>query len=392
METEKQKRPNGAGSVVKLKTKDKSTGKVVESRYYYIIYRVNGRQIRESSKTENKMVAQKLLERRMGEAGLGVRPEQEVKNVKYEDVRDALIAEYHNRGRHFFQRADGTEYVGGLNHLDAFFKGIRIVEISSDTLRCYVETRRKEGAADATIRRNLVLLRSMLNLARKEGKLRLADIPHFPMPSDSKPRKGFVSPEVFVKLRDALPSHLRSLITFLYYTGCRLGAATEITWPMVSRDCTEIEIPGDITKTGEPLLLPLVGRGLNEVAAMLRKMFRKDGPVFDSTNLRKEWCKACHSLGLGVYDKKQSENRSYYLYDGLTIHDLRRSATRNLIRAGVDRGTAMKITGHKTEHIFERYNIVSTEDIREALVKVGQYAKMQERAGRKQVADIRKGR
>jgi len=54
--------------------------------------------------------------------------------------------------------------------------------------------------------------------------------------------------------------------------------------------------------------------------------------------------------------------------------------------AGVDRGTAMKITGHKTEHVFERYNIVSTDDIREALVKVGQYAKMRKRAGRKQVA------
>jgi hypothetical protein len=54
--------------------------------------------------------------------------------------------------------------------------------------------------------------------------------------------------------------------------------------------------------------------------------------------------------------------------------------------AGVDRGTAMKITGHRTEHVFERYNIVSTDDIREALVKVGQYAKMLKRAGRKQVA------
>jgi integrase len=384
------KRPNGAGSVVKLKHRDKITKKIVESSYYYIIYRVNGRQIRESSKSDNKQVAQKLLERRMGEAGLGVRPEQEVKNVKYEDVRDALVAEYRNRGRHFFQKADGTEYIGGLNHLDAFFKGMRVIEMSSDTLRRYIEARRQAGAADATIRRNLVLLRSMLNLARKEGKLRLADIPHFPMPTDSKPRKGFVTPEVFAQLRNALPKHLRPLITFLYYTGCRLGAATAITWSMVSRDCTEIEIPGDITKTGDPLLLPLVGKGLNEVSAMLQKMFRKDGPVFDATNLRKEWCKACHRLGLGAYEKKQNKKRSYYLYEGLTIHDLRRSATRNLIRAGVDRGTAMKITGHKTEHVFERYNIVSTDDIREALVKVGQYAKMQERAGRKQVAQIRK--
>jgi integrase len=94
-------------------------------------------------------------------------------------------------------------------HLDAFFKGMRVIEMSSDTLRRHIETRREDEAADATIRRNLVLLRSMLNLARKEGKLRLADIPHFPMPAESKPRKGFVTPEVFAQLRNAFPKHIR---------------------------------------------------------------------------------------------------------------------------------------------------------------------------------------
>jgi integrase len=54
-------------------------------------------------------------------------------------------------------------------------------------------------------------------------------------------------------------------------------------------------------------------------------------------------------------------------------HDFRRSAARNLIKAGIDRRTAMKITGHKTEAIFERYNIKTTDDVREALIKVGQF-------------------
>ena len=63
-------------------------------------------------------------------------------------------------------------------------------------------------------------------------------------------------------------------------------------------------------------------------------------------------------------------------YTGLTIHDLRRSATQNLIRAGASRGAAMAITGHKTGAIFERYNIAETQDVLEALVKVGRYVKM----------------
>src|SRR5207253_105987 len=141
-----------------------------------------------------------------------------------------------------------------------------------------------------------------------------------------------------------------------------LGAAQKITWTMISKDCKEVELPGEITKNGEPLTLPLVGKGLDEVSTMLKKQFRKEGqPVFDATNLRKEWATACHKLGLGVKDG--------WRYHGLTIHDLRRSAVRNLIRAGVREDVAMTISGHKTRAVFSRYNITDATDIHEALIK-----------------------
>jgi hypothetical protein len=50
-----------------------------------------------------------------------------------------------------------------------------------------------------------------------------------------------------------------------------------------------------------------------------------------------------------------------------------RKRVRNLIKAGVDHRTAMKITGHKTEAIFERYNIKTTDDVKEALIRVGHF-------------------
>ena len=55
---------------------------------------------------------------------------------------------------------------------------------------------------------------------------------------------------------------------------------------------------------------------------------------------------------------------------GLIPHDFRRSAARNLVNSGVDIPTAMKVTGHKTLHIFLRYNIISTEQLHEAMAKV----------------------
>jgi len=59
---------------------------------------------------------------------------------------------------------------------------------------------------------------------------------------------------------------------------------------------------------------------------------------------------------------------------GRLVHDLRRTAVRNLERAGVPRSVAMKLTGHKTEAVYRRYAIVAEADLREGVTKLAKLA------------------
>src|SRR5262249_18452194 len=108
-----------------------------------------------------------------------------------------------------------------------------------------------------------------------------------------------------------------------------------------------------------------------ELVNMLRPLQRETGPVFDSTNLRMEWAMACAKVGLGKLVARTSKNGyPWRQYSGLKVHDLRRSAVRNLRLASVPEIVAMKITGHKTRDVFNRYNIVDKTDVVEAMRQV----------------------
>ena len=187
------------------------------------------------------------------------------------------------------------------------------------------------------------------------------------MRPDKDPRyeRIFIANQFDLKVVDGMPEYLRPLVTFLHFAGCRIGSALVIAWSQIEfeKGRLQLRIEGNQTKNEEPILLPLPLE-LNEI---LKKMPRK-GRVFDARNLRNSFQAACVKIGLGV-----KRGPKVWQYKGLLLHDFSGSGVRNLIRSGVPRRIAMKISGHLTESTFERYNIVDSTDLYEARAKVEKY-------------------
>ena len=175
-------------------------------------------------------------------------------------------------------------------------------------------------------------------------------------------RQGFLDAANFDKLLAALLERLRPFVLLLYTTGVRTGEARKIQWSQVDFDEGVIRLSQTQTKNANARVLPLD----DELAEMLKAERKKSGSVFPFTSFRKAWCNACVKVGLGTLDRtgvNKKLNGDYGKYGGLIPHDLRRSAVRDLIRAGVSQTVAMRISGHKTDAIFRRYNITEDKDL-----------------------------
>jgi integrase len=248
-----------------------------------------------------------------------------------------------------------------LKHLDQHFKGFKAIEIRGSDVLEYVAKRQEEGAANSSINRELAALRRMFSLARQGEDLVYS--PHIQQLDESDDvRQGFLNPGEFVKLHDNLPAYLKPIIEFLYLTGMRSGAAKKLEHKHIDLEAKVIRLPIELSKNKKGLTIPLRGRLLllvqeawNNRSLECPYLFHhKAEPVGD---FRKAFDAACAACGL----------------QGILPHDLRRSAVRNFIRAGVKETVAMRLSGHRTRSVFDRYNIVSEDDLIDASTKLQEF-------------------
>jgi integrase len=355
----KEKRERGTGGLFRMKGSE---------NWYAQIY-VNGQAKRVTTKTPIKEDAQKVLRKLLNEADQGKPFAGDLKKIRYGDLRAGLMQNYAEKGnKSLLADGEGEDFINGLKTLDQFFgfkndkPGVPVTQMTTDAGRKFAQERLAEGVTNSTVNNSLALLRRMLRIAYEDGKLQY--VPKIRLLKANAPRKGFVTREQFGALIKHLPEHLKPLITFLYYTGVRLGEALQVEWTQVDLKAPMIRLEDEQTKTGEARAIPLT----TELVAMLKTSTKEGNQVFDGTNLRKAWNAACTAAGLGVQGPvDKAGNRRY---TGLIIHDLRRSAIRNLVKAGVPEKVAMTISGHKTRSVFDRYHIVDEADVLAAMKRV----------------------
>lgn len=221
---------------------------------------------------------------------------------------------------------------------------------------------------NATIKCELAALSKAFSLAVQYGKL--PHKPYFPKLTLDNARQGFFEEKDLRRVVKKLPAYLRGPMVFAYHTGWRIGEILPLTWAQVDLDAGTVRLEPGTTKNKKGRTFPFAA--LPELDALIRRqreattaleradrciipwVFHREGRPIKS--YRRAWTTACQTAGVA----------------GRLVHDLRRTAVRNLERAGVPRSVAMKLTGHLTESVYNRYAIVSESDLRDGVLKLSE--------------------
>jgi integrase len=336
---------------------------------FWVAYSLDGIEHRESCKTTDQKEAEKFFQdvrNKVGADREGARKMEtpQAKRLTVAKLLATLRADLELRKKWT------TPTACHLKRAETGFGTIRAAKLSTGDVDKYIKEQQAAGVADATINQTLGCIKRAFKLAVIQKTLnQVPFIRH--LSEDGNEREGFLTPVQFKKLLPHIPTDLQDFVEWGYATGQRRGETTLMTWEMLNTKGNVLRIPGWICKNKKGRVLPLDTK-LAAIIERRKKAARQveaDGTVRLSEyifhrgdgepvgDFEKSWKTACAAAGLA----------------GTLYHDMRRSAVKNLIDAGVPRAIAMKVSGHRSEAVFERYNIKLDEQVRAAMEQTEAY-------------------
>jgi integrase len=306
---------------------------------------------------------------------------------------DELSADFRLRGTKWWE-SGAKSYITTVRE---WFDEVRATKLMPLDVDRYIEAKLREGYAPASVNRQTGLLRQALRLGYERGKLdRVIKVRRLP---ERNARQGFFERADVDKVIGFLPDYLQDFTRFAYLTAWRRGEVSSLRWSDVDRNGGVIRLRPDHSKNGRGRTIAIEGDlcRIIERRVQARVVPGKDGQpdrvaehVFHHVgraigDFRKAWASACVEAGLTRLKLDAQgqpivdEEGQPKLVPAKLFHDLRRSGVRNMVRAGVRERVAMEISGHRTRSIFDRYNITSEEDLRDAMRRTSRYVNAQPR-------------
>jgi integrase len=318
---------------------------------WWVKIRANGRPHYESSKSTKKTDAVRLRDKLLGERHRGTLSTGQPDTVLMGELLDDLmkLGRFRPNTRYIIDKVIQRS-------IRPFFGRIKASRLTTDLMDEYRTQRKAQGRSDTTVNRELSYLRMAFHNARKRTPPKVIAVPYFPMVTETNIRKGFLTDAQYAALKEALPEELKALFVTAYLTGMRKGELLAIRWAQVDFDTGLIALEKDETKNDEARNVPILRGDMRDLLLAAKAQCDGRWPncafAFSRSGLqirdfRRSWREACVRASVPE----------------LNFHDLRRTAVRNMRRAGVPQVVRMKISGHKTDSMERRYNIVDTDDI-----------------------------
>jgi integrase len=316
---------------------------------WWVQVSVDNQRISESSKSTKKSDALKLRDKLLAKKHRGEitggRPDKVLIGELLDDVLKSDIEE-------------STRYIWKLvveKNLRPSFGKVRAARLSTDLMDKYRDKRTGEGCSDATVNRELSIMRTAFHNARKRTPPKVNVVPYFPMVKETTVRKGFLTDAQYSTLRDELPKELKSLFVCAYITGIRKQELLDIRWPQVEFESGIVALEPDETKNREGRSVPILEGDMRELPLKPKESATPIGLIHLGSSIG-----ADDRLRTSVVHGTRLVKNEV---PALLFHDLRRTAVRNMRRAGVPQVIRMKISGHKTDSMERRYNIVDADDL-----------------------------
>lgn len=316
-------------------------GLVKRGEIWWMSFVYEGRQVRRSTGTADKRLAEAILGKiraQIVEGRFFEKPKEEPHT--FEELMERYLTE------HAARRANRQREQYCVNNLKGFFGNPQLSHITPKQIVTYKNKRFADGVKPATINRELTTLKKAFNLARREWEW-CTDNPvcRVSMERENNTRDRWLTADEEKRLLDASLPWFREVVLFALDTGMRMGEITALTWAGV--DFFRRTVTVFRSKNGERRTIPI---NKTVLALLEHKHSKRDknaelvftsqaGTALDGANIRRALASAL----------KISRIQDFH------FHDLRHTCATQMVQAGVDLYKVQRILGHKSPIMTQRY-------------------------------------